>query len=134
MTPQTTKIAKALRRRMTDAEQILWRQLRAHRLGGMKFKRQQPIGPFVVDFVCFDSRLVIEVDGGQHQDNEKDRVRDAWLEEQGFQVVRLWNNLVLSELEAVLETISALCTPLPRPSPTRGEGRNAMSVMDKWRG
>jgi very-short-patch-repair endonuclease len=122
MTLQATEIAKALRKRMTDAEQILWRHLRAHRLGGMKFKRQQPIGPFVVDFVCFDSRLVIEVDGGQHQDNEKDRTRDAWLEGQGYRVLRFWNNEVLNELPAVLEKIAAIAPPLPCPSPTRGEG------------
>jgi very-short-patch-repair endonuclease len=117
-----TRIAKALRERMTDSEQALWRQLRAHRLVGAKFKRQQPIGPYVVDFACLQSRLVIEVDGGQHNESEPDRARDAWLEQNGYQVLRFWNNEVLSNLEGVLERIAA-CIPLsPGPSPSRGEG------------
>lgn len=91
-----TTTAKALHKRMTDAEQFLWRQLRAHRLVEAKFKRQQPIGPYIVDFVCFEARLVIEVDGGQHQDCNTDRIRDAWLESQGFRVLRFWNHEVLT--------------------------------------
>ena len=105
MPDRSTPIAKALRRRLTDTERRLWMQLRAHRLARWKFKRQQPIGPYIVDFVCFQARLVIEVDGGQHQGSEADRVREAWLEGQGFHMLRFWNNAVLTELPAVLEKI-----------------------------
>ena len=123
MSQHHTPIAKALRRRMIDTEQFLWRHLRAHRLHGIKFKRQQPIGSYIVDFVCFEARLVIEVDGGQHQACEADRMRDAWLASQGFKTLRFWDHEVLTESAAVLERIIALLPPLPRPSPTRGEGR-----------
>ena len=108
-------IAKALRRRMTDTGRRLWDQLRAHRLARGKFKRQQPIGPYIVDFVCFHARLVIEVDGGQHLGNEADRARQAWLEEQGFRVLRFWNNEVLVELPAVLEKIAEALPASPPP-------------------
>lgn len=115
------QFAKTLRRNMTDAERCLWKHLRAHRLHGEKFKRQQPIGPYIVDFVCFDARLIIEIDGGQHLDNDADRLRDTWLKEHGFRVLRFWNNEVLSEA-AVLERILEYLPPLPNPSPTGGEG------------
>lgn len=117
--------AKTLRQQMTDAEQRLWRHLRAHRTSGEKFRRQQPLGPYVVDFVHFGKRLVVEADGGQHNEASSDASRDAWLTEQGFRVLRFWNNEILQNTEAVLETIlSALIEtpPLPNPSPTRGEG------------
>ena len=108
-----TRIAKALRSRMTDTEKLLWRHIRARRLANGKFKRQQPIGPYIVDFVSFKYRLVVEVDGGQHQDNETDRLRDAWLKARGYQVLRFWNNEVLTELPAVLERIAEfLSSPL----------------------
>ena len=122
MPDRRTATAKALRRHMTDAEQRLWRHLRAHRLEGAKFKRQQPLGPYVVDFVCFESRLVIEVDGGQHQDSEADASRDAWLREQGFRILRFWNNDVLANLPAVLETIAGHTAPSPPPLPREGGG------------
>lgn len=118
--------AKALRRNMTDAESKLWYHLRGHRLQGYKFKRQTPIGPFIVDFVCMEHGLVIEVDGGQHQENAGyDEARSAWLDRQGFEVLRFWNHEVMGNTEAVLETIlSALRTrPLsPDPSPSSGRG------------
>ncbi|UJB31052.1 endonuclease domain-containing protein [Chromobacterium sp. Beijing] len=97
--------AKSLRRNMTDAEQRLWKQLRAHRLNGEKFRRQQPIGPYIVDFVHFDSRLIIEADGGQHHESRGDAARDAWLQAQGFRVMRFWNNDILHNQDAVLEAI-----------------------------
>src|SRR4030067_92889 len=111
MPDHSTHIAKALRRRMTDTERRLWAQLRAHRLARWKFKRQQPIGAYIVDFVCFRARLVIEVDGGQHLGSEADRVRGEWLEGQGFRVLRFWNNEVLTELPAVLEKIAEALSP-----------------------
>jgi len=120
------QFAKALRKNMTDAEQLLWRHLRAHRLGDQKFRRQQPIGLYIVDFVHFGARLVIEADGGQHNDSLDDAVRDAWLRNQGFTVLRFWNNDILQNIEEVLEAILkelAKSDPLsPSPSPARGEG------------
>jgi very-short-patch-repair endonuclease len=115
--------AKRLRADSTDAERLVWSRLRAHRLLGWKFKRQQPIGRYIVDFVCFDAKLVVELDGGQHADAlDEDAIRDAWLGSQGFTVLRFWNNDVLSNLDGVFMTITAQLPPSPQPSPTRGEG------------
>ena len=115
--------AKTLRQNMTDAEQLLWRHLRAHRLDGQKFRRQQPIGPYVVDFVHFGARVIVEADGGQHNDNANDQARDACLAAQGFKVLRFWNNEILQSADAVLAMIWAAVTEAPSP-PTplpRGE-------------
>ncbi|PBJ82683.1 DNA (cytosine-5-)-methyltransferase [Lysobacteraceae bacterium NML93-0399] len=122
--------ARTLRQTMTDAEQMLWRHLRAHRFDGRKFRRQQPIGPYVVDFVHFGARLIIEADGSQHCDSSQDATRDAWLKQQGFRVLRFWNHDILQSPESVREAIwNALQeAPLsPDPSPARGEGRQAES-------
>ena len=80
--------AKKLRGNMTDAERRLWYHLRAHRFGGYKFKRQIPIGPYVVDFACLGRKLIIEVDGGQHADSPSDIMRDGYLRREGFRVLR----------------------------------------------
>lgn len=118
--------AKALRGNQTDAEQRLWYHLRAHRFMGLKFKRQKPIGRYIVDFVCMEHRLIIELDGGQHAEQAAyDRQRDAWLHGGGYRVLRFWNNDVMQELEGVLERIrgALFLVPSPQPSPrTRGEG------------
>lgn len=116
--------AKELRRDQTDAEQRLWYHLRAQRFMGLKFKRQKPIGPYIVDFVCSECRLIIEADGGQHQDDAAyDRRRDAWLKEQGYVVLRFWNHEVMQQLESVLEAIRLAALALsPSPSPVPGEG------------
>jgi very-short-patch-repair endonuclease len=98
--------AKKLRSRMTDAERRLWYRLRAHRFGGYKFKRQVPIGPYVVDFACLNHGVIVELDGGQHADNAADRARDEYLKERGFRVLRFWNNDALGNTGAVLEKIS----------------------------
>ena len=95
--------AKTLRQNMTDSEKRLWKQLRAYRLDGHKFRRQQPIGPYVVDFVHLHARLVVEADGGQHNASSKDEERDAWLKQNGFQVLRFWNDEILQETDVVLE-------------------------------
>jgi very-short-patch-repair endonuclease len=119
------EFAKHLRCHMTDSENKLWRHLRAHRLNGEKFRRQQPIGPYIVDFVHFGARLIVEADGGQHNDAPRDERRDEWLREQGFTVMRFWNNEIMSNLEGVLTTVMAAVaeSPLsPIPSPARGEG------------
>jgi very-short-patch-repair endonuclease len=113
---------------MTDAEIVLWRHLRNRELGGWKFKRQYPVGPFIVDFICVEKNIVIEVDGGQHAENEElDLQRSAYLSKMGYRVLRFWNNEVLQETEAVLEAIFAILangkqnSPSPRPSPPLGE-------------
>jgi very-short-patch-repair endonuclease len=104
---------------MTDAEKLLWRHLRGYRLLGKKFRRQQPIGPYVVDFVHFGAGIVIEADGGQHNEREADKLRDAWLQSQGFKVLRFWNDEILTKTSSVLEVILSETngTPLPIPLP-----------------
>ena len=98
--------AKRMRSAPTEAETALWRHLRADRLAGHKFKRQQPIGPYIVDFVCFAKKLIIEIDGGQHVDRQTyDEARTAWLRRQGFHVVRCWNDDVLRSTELVLDEV-----------------------------
>jgi very-short-patch-repair endonuclease len=87
---------------MTDAERKLWFALRDRRFAAFKFRRQVPMGPFVADFVCYDARVVIEVDGGQHAESLSDKRRDRWFMAKGFLVLRFWNNDVLSNLEGVL--------------------------------
>jgi very-short-patch-repair endonuclease len=105
------QLAKNLRKRSTDAEKLLWKYLRAKRLLGLKFKRQQPMGMYIIDFVCFEKKLVIELDGGQHAINlEMDKMRDFWLEEQGFRVLHIWNSDVFSNIQGVLQTIMADCS------------------------
>lgn len=120
--------AKALRKNMTAAETTLWYHLRAHRLQGFKFKRQKPVGQFIVDFVCMEHRIVIEVDGGQHLDEAQyDQARDEWLRRRGFEVLRFWNHEVMGNLEGVLEAIHMALrsrTLSPGPSPARGRGEN----------
>jgi very-short-patch-repair endonuclease len=99
-------LAKALRKRQTDAENLLWRHLRAKQLEGVKFRRQAPLGNYIVDFVSFERKVIIEIDGGHHAlQEEKDRVRDDWLKNQGFKILRFWNNEVLRELDGVIEVI-----------------------------
>ncbi|WP_183462819.1 endonuclease domain-containing protein [Microbulbifer rhizosphaerae] len=119
--------ARSLRSNATDAEQKLWYHLRAHRFMGLKFKRQKPIGRYIVDFVCLQPKLIIELDGGQHMNQEKyDQHRDSWLQEQGFTVLRFWNNQILSETSAVLDTIRREVLALsPTPSPASGRGEHA---------
>ena len=113
-----------MRSHPTDAEAALWRQLRAGRFSSFKFKRQQPMEHYIVDFVCLGQRLVIEVDGGQH-DASVDSERTQWLRDHGFRVMRFWNDEVLKREEdvpAAILTALQMATPLPNPSPARGEG------------
>jgi very-short-patch-repair endonuclease len=111
-----TDRARRLRGTPTDAEGMLWYRLRARRLKGYKFVRQEPIGPYTADFVCRDHRLVIEVDGGQHADNPRDAVRDKWFVDRNYRVLRFWNNDVLGNMAGVLETIvTALAEAPPHP-------------------
>ena len=119
--------ARELRKNSTDVERLLWKHLRAKRLVPSKFKRQEPIGNYIVDFVCYKSRLIIELDGGQHADQQEyDDKRAAWLESQGFVMLRFWNNDVTENLEGVVQRIlDCLGVPTlsPGPSPVKGEGR-----------
>jgi very-short-patch-repair endonuclease len=119
--------ARSLRANMTDAEKRMWHRLRAHRFGGTSFRRQFAIGAYVVDFVCLESRIVVEIDGGQHAENKRDAQRDAWLRSQGFEVLRFWNNDVLSNTAGVLEAIAGAVSKAP-PSltlPRKGGGNRA---------
>ena len=104
--PRTLAVARKLRSEMTEAEKRIWYFLRANRFSGVRFKRQVPIGPFNVDFACLSEELVIELDGGQHDaDAARDAKRAAWLESQGFRVMRFWNNEVFENLDTVLRAI-----------------------------
>jgi very-short-patch-repair endonuclease len=101
-----TKTARELRNNLTDAERCLWHELKRRQIAGMKFRRQQPIGHFIVDFVCFERRVIVEVDGGQHAEQlHYDKRRTRWLEAQGYRVLRFWNNDVLANTEAVAQAI-----------------------------
>ena len=108
--------AKRMRKAPTDAEACLWRELRAHRFLGFKFRRQQPIGRCIVDFVCFRQALVLEVDGSQHlEDAAHDAERTAWLQSQGFRVMRFWNHDVLARTADVMDAIHAALESGPSP-------------------
>jgi len=118
--------ARELRTNGTDTERLLWRYLRNSQLEDVKFRRQQPIETFIVDFVSFEKRIVIELDGGQHAENlEYDEQRNACLRANGFIVLRFWNNDVIHNTEGVLEVIRLQCLqglpPPPDPLPP-GEG------------
>ncbi len=117
MRKKNTPIAKRLRDNPTSAENHLWFHLRAKQLGGHKFRRQQPIGNYIVDFACLRQKLIIELDGGQHANQvQRDQLRDSWLRSQGFKVLRFWNNDVFENTEGVLETILQELSPSPCPS------------------
>lgn len=97
---------------MTDAEKHLWQRIRMQQLG-VKFRRQHPVGSYVLDFACIDARLAIEIDGGQHAETQiEDSLRSAWLEERGWKVLRFWNNDVLQNIEGVLAEIDCALSKL----------------------
>ncbi|HKM87193.1 MAG TPA: DUF559 domain-containing protein [Xanthobacteraceae bacterium] len=114
-----------MRKNSTLAERKLWRYLRSRSIGGFKFVRQEPIGPYIVDFVCREKRFIVEVDGGQHADSKRDAVRDQWLFDHRYRIFRVWNNEVLGNIEGVWEAIfaaaSAAAPPHPNPLPASGE-------------
>jgi very-short-patch-repair endonuclease len=118
-----TARARRLRSDSTNAELRLWNRLRSHSISGHKFVRQEPIGPYVVDFVCREHRLVVEVDGGQHADSARDRIRDRWLAEHQYRVLRFWNNDVLGNTNGVLEIIAAALAAESPPHPPAFGGR-----------
>jgi very-short-patch-repair endonuclease len=100
--------ARELRQKHTDAEKSLWMKLRDRQLEGVKFRRQQPVGAYIVDFASFERKVIVEIDGGQHNEErtkERDEERTMRLEERGYRIVRFWNNEVLTNPEGVLERI-----------------------------
>ena len=99
--PAQRSRARSLRSNGTKAERLLWQHLRKRQLGGYRFRRQQPIGPYIVDFLCFEQRFVVELDGGHHAENRYDDERTGWLESRGFRVMRFWNSDVLGNVEGV---------------------------------
>jgi very-short-patch-repair endonuclease len=116
--------AKYLRSNQTDAEQRLWYHLRAHRFMNLKFRRQALIGPFIVDFVCMEYKLIVEADGSQHV-GDHDARRNEWLKKQGFTVLHFWNNDILQQTDVVLENIHQeiiALSPSPHPLSLRERG------------
>jgi len=112
---------RELRKNMTEAEILLWENLRARKCGGMKFRRQEPIGHCIVDFVCFHPKIVIELDGNHHREKEqkqRDFERDMWLGQEGFKVLRFWNSEVMENMGCVFRKIESFSVPTPpHPSP-----------------
>ena len=112
--------ARTLRAEMTDAERLIWHSLRGNQILNSRFRRQFPVGSYIADFACIDRKLIVELDGGQHQDQiVYDEKRTIFLQAQGWQVLRFWNNDVLNNLEGVLARIVDGLTSLPpsQPSP-----------------
>jgi very-short-patch-repair endonuclease len=121
--------ARVLRKNMTDAERRVWRMLRLHQLNGYKFRRQVPLGRYIADFVCHEARLIVEIDGGQHDPSLGEIERTRFLESEGYRILRFWNNEVLENLDGVYSTIAAeldrILKPCPfaaKPSPIDGGG------------
>jgi very-short-patch-repair endonuclease len=119
--------ARELRKNPTDAEKELWKHLRLRQIGGYKFRRQHPVGPYIVDFVCLKRRLIVEVDRGQHsQQVAYDEERSMWLEGQGFQILRFWDNEVLTSVDVVKEVIAEALNSGSNPHlypPPQGEDK-----------
>ena len=114
-------LARKLRKEATDAELMLWKHLRAHRMAGYKFRRQVVIEPYIVDFLCLEARLIVEVDGGQHLEQvEDDLKRSVFLESLGYKVIRYWNHEILDDLQSVLENIHRYLIESPSPQPSPG--------------
>ena len=114
-------LARTLRKNSTEAERCSWSRLRGRRLDGVKFRRQQVLGPYVVDFLCLEPKVVIEVDGGQHAEQvSNDLQRTEYLKVLGYRVLRFWNHEVLGDPDAVLENIRAALVEIPSPPPSPG--------------
>jgi len=116
-TPRSRGQARRLRGDMTDAEKLLWSKLRRNQLDSHYFRRQMPVGSFIADFCCAKAMLIVEVDGGQHAENQRDARRTEWLEQQGYRVVRFWNNEILGNIEGVVSMIRAALASGAPPSP-----------------
>ena len=116
--PINRRFGKAMRQHMTDAEARLWRRLRKPGIDDLRFRRQAPVGPYIVDFFCPQHRLIVEVDGGQHG-NDADAERDVWLTAQGYRVMRVWNNDVMENVEGVCEVIASAAHEAGPLTPSR---------------
>jgi type I restriction enzyme M protein len=119
--------ARSLREQATRAEKILWSALRNRKIGGHKFRRQQPYGPYTLDFYCAEKRVAVELDGRGHaaiQQVEHDKTRSDYLRQEDVMVIRFWNSQIRENLEGVLKKIRMVLeeAPSPQPSPSRGEG------------
>lgn len=122
-----------LRRGLTEEERILWAELRKHRLGGFRFRRQHPIGPYIVDFACLDRRLIVEVDGLQHgfeQNREREQRRTRFLEGAGYRVFRVWNGEIRENVVGVCDSLAAEL----EESPVRGRSRRQAHLSTPVRG
>lgn len=124
--------AQRLRRDSTDAEMVFWLQVRDRRLMGLKFKRQCPIDGYIVDFICPERGIVVEIDGGQHNESKKDKIRDEYLASKNLMIIRFWNNDVLSNINGVITKLSETLGSL---SPIRvadgGRGRGVRGRLNK---
>ena len=124
-----TILARNLRHKQTDAERNMWSRLRRSQLNGVKFRRQQPVGDYIVDFISFEKRLIIEIDGGQHNESTKnDNVRMEYLESQGYRVIRFWNTDIMQDIEGVMDKILITLT---FTSPVKGEGNPSIYIVEK---
>lgn len=123
--------ARKLRRDMTPTEKKLWSALRDRRFAAYKFRRQVPIGPYVADFMCFEARLIIELDGSQHAQSSYDAARDAWLASQEFLVKRFWNDEAARNLESVLDTIAAIVVARANPGASEERISRLRYSLDK---
>jgi very-short-patch-repair endonuclease len=128
LTPTLRKRARSMRTNATEAEALLWKIVRNRRFVDFKFRRQVPIGRYIVDFMCPTAMLIVELDGSQHAESTRDEVRDAWLAAAGYRILRVWNNELTHNRDGVLEAIWHRLHPSPHPaaarppSPSRGEG------------
>jgi very-short-patch-repair endonuclease len=129
----TKQHSRRLRHEMTDAEKLLWQHLRKKQVSPYKFRRQHPLGNYIVDFICLEATLILEVDGGQHAESaDEDAIRTRWLESKGFRVMRFWNNDVLNNIEGVMLVIWNCLSVLQPPSqhsPCQGEGVKVPSPL-----
>ncbi len=119
-TSNNSKKAKSLRKNMTEEEGILWSKIRNKQIGNIKFRIQEPIGNYIVDFVSFEKKLIIEIDGGQHNTSkniEYDTKRTEYLKEMGFDIIGFWNKDIRNNVEGVITHIVENISPSPRPSP-----------------
>ncbi|MBL8631159.1 MAG: endonuclease domain-containing protein [Rhodospirillaceae bacterium] len=110
------KRPRQLRRNATDAETVLWNRIRNRQIQDVKFRRQWPVEGYITDFCCVERMLIIEVDGGQHDESKRDELRTAKLQHAGYRVLRFWNNDVLENIEGVLEKLSAEFAANPSPA------------------
>jgi very-short-patch-repair endonuclease len=120
--PNYTDRARLLRRSMTEAEVVLWRHLRGQVLG-VGFRRQEQIGLYIVDFVCYQCKVIVEADGQHHADNPNDAVRDCWLADRGFLVLRFWNQQIIQNTQAIVAEIQAAVLARESLAPAAGEAK-----------